>query len=154
VDQLAIDVEVEEDAPEEDVRRVEMAFREAGLDANVHGPDLDTDVQASRSSLWVVAVAVPLIPFFKSFMEKAGEDAYTAVRQLVHRVLEARTEHLRDAELTLEDLDTSVSVSITLELPDAAFQQLVKLDPEEYEDEDEAVILEWDGEVGEWSAIW
>jgi hypothetical protein len=158
VDQLAIDVEVEEDAPEEEVRRVEVAFREAGLDASVHGPDLDVDADASTTSLWIVAVTVPLIPFFKSFMEKAGElageDAYRAVRKLFHRILDARSEPSRDAQLTLEDPDTSVSVTITLELPDAAFKELLNLDPEEYEDEDEAVVLEWDDELGEWTAVW
>ena len=60
MDQLTIDVQVEEDTPEEEARRVEMAFREAGLDANVHGPAIDADVEASRSSLWVVAVTVPM----------------------------------------------------------------------------------------------
>jgi hypothetical protein len=150
MDQLVIDVEVEEDAPEEEVRRVEMAFREAELEANVHGPDLDVDVDANRTSLWIIAITVPFIPFFKSFMDKAGElageDAYKAIKQLAHRVLEARAEPLRDAELTLEDPDTSVSVSITIELPDEAFRGLLILDPEEYEEEDEAVSLEWDDE--------
>jgi hypothetical protein len=74
------------------------------------------------------------------------------LRKLVQGVLEARAEPLRDAELSLEDPDTSVSVSITLELPDAAFQELLRLDPEEYEDEENAVILEWDDELGEWTA--
>ena len=65
---------------------------------------------------WVV-LTVPLLPFLNSFMSKAGEDAYRALKQFVRHRL--KTEE-RD-RLILEDADTHICVVVTAELPDEAF---------------------------------
>lgn len=97
----------------------------------------------------LVALAVPLVPFFKSFMSKAGEDAYLGLRNFVRDRLKARG----DDRLILEDTETHLQVELTTELPDQAFQQLLQVEPAELARPDGQIQarLRWDASTGHWA---
>jgi hypothetical protein len=95
---------------------------------------------------WVV-LTVPLLPFLHSFMSKAGEDAYLALKEFIRRRLKGEREGV-----LLEDADTHICVQLTAELPDEAFQQLLRIDPAEVgrSDNPSQSRLRWDPLEGDW----
>jgi hypothetical protein len=93
-------------------------------------------------------LAIPLVPFFNSFMSKAGEDAYLALKNFV----QTRLERAKKDRLILKDPETLIRVEVTAELPDEAFRQLLQINPAELASPDTTIQapLRWDSSAGGW----
>src|SRR5215211_2374807 len=73
-------------------------------------PEYSVIITGDRNVVYLWAVlTIPLIPFFNSFMSKAGEDAYLAIKRWTRRRLEMRQKD----RLILEDSDTHIRLELT-----------------------------------------
>jgi len=112
--------------------------------------DIRGDTVVGRD-MWiatVAAMAIPLVPFFNSFMSKAGEDAYLALKNFIRDRLKTDNQD----RLILEDSETQIRIEVTAELPDEAFRQLLQIDPDELARPPKAVQapMRWDDSLDGW----
>jgi hypothetical protein len=80
---------------------------------------------------WLVLISLPLHAFLTSVGSKLAEAAYQGLKHAVGRLL-GRDRVLPAAEqprpLVLQDTASGLQVILEVDLPDAAYQQLVTLD--------------------------
>ena len=89
-----------------------------------------------------IAVTTALVPFIKSIAEKAGEDAYKALRKFVLKLLRRKPEtaegrayigndpaRSRVLSIVIRDRDTGTSMLVPVWLPESMFGSLLSLDP-------------------------
>ena len=117
---IMAEIIVEEGAPEEELRRLQAIFDEAGA------PAVITAGYGRRSAEllpWVMLIKAPLGAFLMAIATKAGSDAWDALKVLVKRVYaERRRPGHRDGTIRLDD--EALTVILTLDLPDRAYKQL------------------------------
>jgi hypothetical protein len=137
-------------------------IREAFADAGVSGVEAESPKMHRQATLeWVVIVA-SLSPFFHAILEKAGEDAYEALKRLIARLRSSGKSGERIVEL--HDPVTKLEVDLRSPLPEEAWRALVAVDlsglrevkrglisgPGEPREWPERETLEWNGRTRHW----
>jgi hypothetical protein len=142
-----------------DARRVSIFYRG-------HGPEpLGSLFEFIFNLPWTVVIAAPLYLFFKSFMTKAGEDAYAGLKQVLDSVLSAKRRqplHRRRGRLVLKDRGSDILVELRDDVSDEALRSLLspsfleRLRSVESEKQrrwfPKSTIFVWNKESGEWVA--
>jgi hypothetical protein len=134
------EVLVEEGAPQEELQRLQAVFDEAGAPAVV------TAGYARRSAdllPWAMLIKAPLGAFLVAIATKAGTDAWDALKAFVAAVYAERRRPHR-SEGTIQFDDDGLTVILSDDLPDAAYEQLAG---GEFPD---AGYFLWDDATGSW----
>jgi len=117
---IMAEVLVEEGAPQEELRRLQAIFDEAGAPAVV------TAGYARRSAdllPWAMLIKAPLAIFLTTIATQAGIDAWKALKAFVAAVYAERRRPDR-SEGTIRFDDDGLTVILSDDLPDAAYEEL------------------------------
>ena len=137
---IMVDVLVEAGAPQEELRRLQAIFDEAGAPAVVMA---GYERRSADPLPWAMLIKAPLAGFLMAIATKAGSDAWDALKAFVKRVYAERRRPGR-SEGTIRFDDDGQTVILTDELPDAAYEQLAS---GEFPD---AGYFIWDHPTGAW----
>ena len=93
---------------------------------------------------WIVFIMAPVTLFLKGFFEEAGRHGYKDLRRLVLRLLAVRPGEQR--HVVLMERDSLTTIVFPPDLPEEAFEQLLKLGLENIEGK----YWVWDPEQNCW----
>jgi hypothetical protein len=115
-------------ATDDEVADVQAAFDAEGLDANVSdGPYAilaSAEVEVVEAFV-VIAVSTTVLAFLKGFGQKAGEDAWPALRRLVSSLRGARKRDAGRIQVILRNEDHGPAIVIGPDVPDEALGRLL-----------------------------
>ncbi|MFG1626810.1 hypothetical protein [Kribbella sp. NPDC049227] len=109
---------------EEEAAAIGNIVRELDPSANVWGPGgVGIDPIA-----WI-AITMPLSIFAKKFLDLAAADSYHALKAWVSRIFAASRRP--GNSIALRDVESKRTIWLASDLPDEAYRQLLRLQPEE-----------------------
>jgi hypothetical protein len=134
-----------------EVEEVQRVFNELNLEAQVKSFSGVYGIEVSIP--WAVILTVPLVPFFNSFMSKAGEDGYLLFKKLIGRLYRSGKRSEIRADLSLNDPEADITIVLRPDLPDAAYAKLIDIDPEHVH-LSVSRVLWWNPKVNDWTTPW
>lgn len=106
-------------------QQIKMAFDELGFDAEFDAHAFAGPVEIIET----VAVSAPVVTLFNAMISKVGEDAYSGLKRLVVRILNAsrKGSYSTDNAVELRDTEGRMQAELLHDLPETAYRQLIPL---------------------------
>ncbi|WP_214324850.1 helix-turn-helix domain-containing protein [Nonomuraea sediminis] len=132
-----------------EVRRIERAFAEVGMEAVAEGHSYGGP---PPTSAFLIVVNACLSPFLAAFAAGPGAPGLAGVVQtLLDMRADERTWGKRHG-VRLEDSRTGLAVALPPGVPPAAYEALLEADLGDLDRATPAALLDWDALLGRWSA--
>lgn len=134
-------------ASDSEVRAVEEVLHDAGIDAKVDA-NWTKPSDVGNGAFWMVMLilGVSASHFLQGFAQKAGGDAWVALKSFVGRLREARRKSTMGPSGWVQLTDSEGTVILIGDEAEQAYRELLELDL----DRRQGWMLLWDDEAREW----
>ncbi len=144
-DDFTIRVSADVDARDDELAALDQAFGRIGFEIRSQAA---VEMKSLGDLPWAIYIEIgaPLATFFSTIAQRAGDDAYDAVKRWAKEVLAARANAERDRGSAVVNDPDGTNLVLTPGLSPEALDALAKLDWSSVSGE----YLLWDERAGEW----